>query len=307
MKKQDDHPKTRDVILLSFAVDLLDVILAFVVAALSGSIVMVSQVLEGVADLISSGLLVIGLQRSSKHSDKGHPFGYGREIYFWALISALVTFGISASLSFYLGWQRFFRPEEVHDLPLTFGVLILTLFTNSYAFLKSLQSLLRKRDIRKIIPIFYRSSLVETKTTFILDLMGSSASLFGIIALLIYFYTKDYRYDGVGAMAIGASTAIFAYFLILGIRDLMIGRSAPPEVEERIKKATKKIKEVEDVLGLKTMHIGSGRLLVNLDVHLNDQLTTNQIEKLIDQIKKEVRKEVPSAKNIQVELETPES
>lgn len=306
MDKKDDHPKARDVILLSFAVDLLDVILAFVVAALSGSIVMVSQVLEGVADLISSGLLVIGLEKSARRSDKGHPFGYGREIYFWALISALVTFGISATLSFYLGWQRFMKPEQIHNLPWTFGVLILTLFTNSYAFIKSLQSLLRKRDIRKIIPIFYRSSLVETKTTFILDLMGSSASLLGLVALVVYKITGDYRYDGLGAMLIGASTAVFAYFLILGIRDLMIGRSASAEVEDKIKSATKRVKDVEDVLGLKTMHIGSGRLLVNLDVHLSNHLTTDRIEKLIDDIKKEIRKEVPSAKNIQVELETPE-
>lgn len=267
---------------------------------------MFSQVLEGVADLISSSFLLIGLQSSKKGANQSHPFGYGREIYFWSLISALVMFGISATLSFYLGFERFNKPEQIKNINFAFFILIVTVFTNGYGFFLSLKRLLRKRSIKGIIQIFYRSSLVETKTTFILDLLGALASILGIAALAIYQITGDYRYDGLGAMVIGITQTFFAYLLIMGIRDLMVGRSAPLAVEERIKNAAKNIKEVEDVLGIKTMHIGAEKLLVNIDVHLSSKLTTEQIEKLIDDIKAEIRKEVPNAKHIQIELETPE-
>lgn len=296
--------KTKDVVLTSLLVDCLDVALSVLVALLSGSVIMFSQVLQGLADLICSALLMIGLQSSKREEDKTHPFGYGREIYFWTLIAALVMFAISSFLSIHLGWERFIRPEPVRNIYLAFGILALTLITNGYAFWLSFIRLLRNRSWKSVATIFFRSSLVETKTTFTLDLMGSMASLFGIIALVIYRITGDARLDGLGAIFIGVIIALFAYLLIMGIKDLLVGRSASREIEERIIKATKNIREVDSVVGLKTMHIGSGRLLVNIDVNLNATLTTRQIEKLIDAIKKEVRLHVPAVKHIQVELES---
>ncbi len=94
-------------------------------------------------------------------------------------------------------------------------------------------------------------------------------------------------------------------FLILSIKDLLIGKSASLEAEAAIRKATMRVKEVKNVLDLKTMHIGSEKLLVNMEVHLTNNLTTDQIEKLVDKIKENIAKEVPAVKHIQVELEAP--
>lgn len=296
---------TRKVILTSFTVDLLDVLLNFSAALISGSVVMLTQVLEGASDLASSGFLIVGFKRSLQKEDKNHPFGYGTEIYFWSLLSALVMFGLASTLSFYFGWERFFHPEPIKDINLALIILIVTLFTNGYAFMLSFLRLLRKRPPSHIWRIFYRSSLVETKTTFILDLMGTIASLVGTTALGIYVLTGDMRFDGLGAMIIGIVLAVFSIFLVLGIRELFIGKRASEETEEKITKAALEIEEVEEVLGIKTLHIGSERLLVNLDVHMISDLSTRELEKLIDKIKDRIREEVPSVKHIQVELETP--
>lgn len=304
-KKKFIRISANRVIFTSFAVDFLDVILSLVVAILSGSVVMLSQVLEGIADLAASGLLLVGLQRSSLRADRAHPFGHGREIYFWTLLAGLLMFGITASFSIFFGWRRFLHPEPIHNLNLAFLVLGITLITNGYAFWLSLKRILKNRGIKKTVQLFFHSSLIETKATFILDLMGSAASLLGIISLLIYQITNDLRFDGLGAIAIGVTTGIFAYFLILSIKDLLIGKSASLEAEAAIRKATMKVKEVKNVLDLKTMHIGSEKLLVNLEVHLTNNLTTDQIEKLVDKIKENILKEVPAVKHIQVELETP--
>lgn len=296
---------SKRVVTVSFLVDFLDVLLSLFVAVVTGSVIMLTQVLEGLADLVSSGFLLVGLFRSGHREDKMHPFGYGKEIYFWTLISALVMFGITSTFSIHFGLDRFFRPRHIENLNLAFLILALTFFTNGYAFLLSWRRLLKKRDFSQIVKIFYRSSLVETKVTFILDLMGTMASILGMFALALYALTGDFRFDGLGAIVIGVVLAIFAYLLILGIRDLMIGRSASAETEARIKKAALSVAEVKGILGLRTLYIGSDKLLVNLDVHMQSRLTTRELEKLIDKIKEKIREVVPSVKYLQVELETP--
>lgn len=305
VNKKKQTISAKRVVVTSFLVDVLDILLSLFVAVLSGSVVMLTQVLEGISDLISSGFLLVGLVKSRQKADRVHPFGYGREIYFWTLLAALVMFGITSTFSIYLGYKRFIVPEPIHNLTFAFFVLFLTLGTNGYAFLLSYKRLLKKRRHIDIVKIFYKSSLVETKTTFILDLMGTTASFLGILALGVYAVTGDLRFDGLGAMLMGTVLALFSFLLIAGIRDLLIGKSASLATESRIKKAAMEIPEVKNILGIKTLHIGSEKLLVNLDVHLQSKLTTRQIEKLIDDVKEAIREKVPSAKHIQVELETP--
>ena len=84
-----------------------------------------------------------------------------------------------------------------------------------------------------------------------------------------------------------------------------MGRSASTQTEDRIKKAALSVEEVESVLEIKTLHVGPERLLVNLDVNMKDNLSTQNLEILIDKIKERIRSEVPSVKYLQVELETP--
>lgn len=295
----------RRVIVISFLVDISDIALNLSVAIVSGSVIMVTRLLEAIADLTASGFLLIGLHRSMRKDDKTHPFGYGREIYFWTLLSALVMFGLTSTLSFYFGWVRFNNPEPVQNIKLALLVLIITFFTNFYAFFLSFRRLLHNRPIKHVIQIFYRSSLVETKTTFILDLMGTLASLVGAFALGIYVLSGDMRFDGLGAMAIGLTLAVFSVFLLLGIRDLLIGKSASEETEKKIINAALEVDEVKGVLDLKTLHVGPERLLVNLEVHMKQHLSTRELEKLIDKVKESIQKELPSVKYLQVELEPP--
>ncbi len=303
--KQIQTVSVRRVVATSFVVDILDVLLSFFVTILSGSVVMLTQVLEGLADLAASGLLLVGFRRSLQKEDEIHPFGYGTEIYFWSFLSAIIMFALTSSLSFYFGWQRFLHPEPLKNIPIALIVLLITFFTNSYAFLLSYARLLKKRPPMHIFRIFYRSSLVETKTTFILDLMGASASFLGMIALGIYILTGDRRLDGLGAMVIGVILAICSFYLVLGVRDLMLGRRASAETEEKIREGALEVEEVEDVLDIKTLHIGTEKLLVNLDVHMKSRLGTRELEMLMDKIKEKIRSRVPSAKYIQIELETP--
>lgn len=298
------RPSASRVIITSFLVDFIDVLTSFVVAMLSGSVVMIAQVLEGLTDLAASGFLLIGLIRSKMPSDKKHPFGYGLEIYFWTMLSSVLILGVTSTLSIYFGWKRLISPLLIHNIYLAFAVLGFTVFTNGYALSLSIKRLLRGRSLFKIREIFSHSSLIETKTTFVLDLTGSLASIFGLVALVFYQITGNLIFDGLGAIAIGCLLAVFGVVLLVPLRELMIGQSASEEVEGKIRKATLSQSEVKTVLDLKTLHIGTEKLLVNAEVNLKSNLTTKEIEGIIDKIKESIKKEVPEVSHIQIEVET---
>lgn len=295
----------RKVIITSFLVDVVDVSLNLTIAILTGSVVMLAEMLQGLADLTATGFLLIGLKTSSRPADKKHPFGHGRELYFWTLLSALLMLVVTSTLSFNFGLQRFTHPKLIDNAYLTYIALFIAISTNGYALSLSVNRLLKGHPGTKILDRFFQSSRVETKTTFILDLMGTVSALLGLIALLLYGITGNAQFDGLGAMIIGASLAILSFFLVLSVKDYIIGRSASVSVQHRIIQAALKTPEVHDVLDLKTLHIGQSNLLVNLEVHLKNDLTTDEIEKLMDKIKAAIQKEVPAIQHIQIELETP--
>src|SRR5688572_32932438 len=122
------------VLITTFLVDLLDVAINLVVAILTGSVVLLAEFFQGLADLTAAGLLLVGYKRANKRPDKRHPFGYGKEVYFWTLISAVVMMTFTATASFYFGLMRFLEPEEIDRLWLGYGTLAITLVTNLYAF-----------------------------------------------------------------------------------------------------------------------------------------------------------------------------
>lgn len=293
------------VVLTSLVVDISDVIMNVIVAMLSGSVIMLSQALEGGADLLASFLLFLGVRRSKRPSDRRHPLGYGRELYFWTFLAALSTFTITAGASFYFGFKRFINPEPISHLGLSLLSLSIALLTNGYSTYLSFQRLIGRFSFEKIREAFIHSALIATKTTFVLDLMGSIASVLGLLALFLYMITGNLRFDGLGAMAVGVVLAILAFFIINGAKDLLVGQSASPLIEEKIKKATLSDPNVKSVISLQTLHIGTEKLLVNLEINLSDELTTDEIEVLIDKIEESIKKDVPSAKNILIELESP--
>ncbi|MCR4264193.1 MAG: cation diffusion facilitator family transporter [Candidatus Roizmanbacteria bacterium] len=294
------------VVFTSFLVDVSDVIINFIIAGLTGSVVIWAEFLQGAADLIASSLLLVGIRRSKMKPDRRHPFGFGKELYFWTLLSAIVMVTVASSFSIYFGVERTLHPEPIANIFFALGVLLFATVTNGYALSLSTVRLIGKNNLKYIWNLFWNSPHVETKNAFIQDLMGTSSALVGLASLLLYYTTGIGAFDGIGAIVIGIILAVLTSSLIHGLHDLVIGRSAPKRIEEKIKTTVLSVPEVLEVLDLRTMIVGSDKFLVNIEVHMQDQLTTDQLERLIDQIKKEVQDDVPSIQHIQVELESPD-
>lgn len=293
------------VVLTSFVVSLGDVTLNLLVALLTGSTVMLSQALQGLSDLITGGILYTGVRRSKQQSDDEFQFGYGREVFFWVLIAGIVMFGGTGMASVYLGYQEIISPTPIENVWLALIMLCFGITTNAYAFYLSLRRLRERGGGNGWWEHLIASSLVETKATFVIDFLGTLAATVGLISLTLFALTGVDELDGLGSIIIGSLMMIAALLLIRDVRDLIVGRSVDKQTTWQIIAAAKAVKGVNDVLDIRTMYLGSERLLVVLEVHVRDGLETDTIERLTDNVKRKVKELVPIAHHIQVEIETP--
>jgi cation diffusion facilitator family transporter len=296
---------TKRVLLTSFVVDALDTFINVVIAIFTGSAIMLAEAFQGFADLTSVTMLLIGFERSKKRSNKQHPFGYGKELYFWAILSVFMIIGLTATLSFYSGLQKWRNPSDINFVGIAYAALIVAVVTNSYAFWLSLRKLLKNNPVKKFVRVFLETSDVAPRTTLVLDAMGALAAAFGLISLIVYGITGDARFDGLGAMIIGVLLAVLALTLLFTTKSLVTGRSASKELEDDIKKAAQKIPEVKKVLELRTMMLGTNTLLINIKVHIRDNLSTDQVEEVIDDIKESIQRKIPGRTHINIEPESP--
>lgn len=295
------------VVSTSLAVSVSDVVLNLLVALFTGSTVMLSQALQGFSDLLTGGILFLGVRRSRREADSQYQFGYGREVFFWVLMAGIIMFLGTGAASVYLGYQQVVDPSAVSNVWLALAMLTFGFVTNGYSFSLSVRRLHRLHPGTSWARQLLRSSVVETKATFLIDFLGTFAALIGLIALLIYSATGNPAFDGFGSIAIGLSMMFVAVLLVRDVRDLIVGKAVEPDVSARITQAAQSIAGVNSVLDLRTMYLGSAKILVILELHMHDSLTTQQIEKISDNVKRVVQQNVPEVHHIQVEVETPDT
>jgi cation diffusion facilitator family transporter len=299
-------PSDVRVVATSLVVSISDVLLNLLVALLTGSTVMISQALQGFSDLITGGLLFLGVKRSKKEADLRYQFGYGREIFFWVLVGGIFMFMGTGGLSFYFGYQQVIHPDPIRNTILALAMLGFGFVTNCYALSLSIKRLHRVDAKLNWWRQLTHSSIVETKATLLIDFMGTTAAVLGLIAIGLYVLTGNAQFDGIGSMSIGASMMVASLLLIKDVRDLIVGRSVDVEVAEEITRVTESVTGIRSVLDLRTMYLGSAKLLVIIEVHVEDGLETDEIEKVVDTVKEVVTENVPQVHHIQVEIETPD-
>ncbi len=292
----------------SVLVSIGDIVINLGLALLSGSAVMLSQALQGTADLLSATLLLVGVKKSSRQADDTHPFGFGREIFFWALLASIFTLVATGIFVVTKGVGQVVAQNKLDYANYAIIVLAFGLLSNGYSMrisLKRIGSGLSSASIKDVINRVIHSSLIETKTTLLIDTMGSVSAAIGLLSLAMYQVTGAAIFDGIGAIAVGLITMAGALLLIYNLKNLLVGVSPRPEVINQIRDIASNIKHVNDVLDLRAITIGSGKILVILEIHFEDKLTTDEIEKITDEIKDALKSQMNIIHRVQVEAETP--
>jgi len=297
-------PTTKQVLFTSLRVDAAGLVINIVVAAITGSAVMLVEALEGFAGLCSVSMLVAANKRSQRKATKLHPFGYGREISYWSTIAAFIIVAAVGVIAINVGYKKVLAtsPSPVHHTWLAYIALVLSIGANGYSCTTSLKKLLDGQSVQSITRVFMTSPMVGPKTTVVLDAMGTTVALVGLFSLGVYGLSgfSMGQFDGIGALAMGVGLLVSAAALLISVRGLVMNQGAPRELERKIRDAAREVPEVKHVIGMQTTMVGSDKMLANIDVHLKDGLNTDQVEKVVEEVK-EATEQVNEGLQVHVE------
>lgn len=280
-------------------------VLKFVAAFISHSSAMLAEAFHSLADTGNQALLLLGFTLSARPADEKHPFGYGKERYFWAFVVAMGIFTVGATFSVYEGVMRIKESHPIRNYYLPFVVLAFAFVFEFFPWKMAVKQFWGMREGRSLLQTFKDSR----DPALITVLLEDSAALIGVIiaslGIGLTILTGSAIYDGIASIAIGVVLTMVAFFLALESRDLLIGESASRRDRAKIRKILHSFPEVERVLELLSMHIGPDEVLLNMNLEFRDGLTTAQIEKLVDDIERAIMEQLPKVKRIFIEADTP--
>jgi len=273
----------------------------FVVAGITGSSAMLSEGIHSAVDTFNGVLLLVGLKLSKRPATPEHPFGHGKELYFWSLIVAVLIFGLGGGVSFYEGIQHIRAPEPMRDPTWNYVVLAAAFVFEGTSFLIALKQF---RAQAKGTPFWQALDRSKDPTTYTV-LAEDSAALMGLLvaALGIYLgHALDMPVlDGVASVVIGVLLAGVAVLLIAQARGLLIGEGIRPETARAIRAIALEQTSVEDVGHVLSMYIGADEALVIVDVNFKDDISTGEAGDAIAAIETEVRARFPTIRRIFIE------
>jgi cation diffusion facilitator family transporter len=273
-------------------------------AVVSGSSAMLAEALHSIADTGNQGLLLLGMKRAERPADEDHPFGHGKERFFWTFVVAVSLFTLGAGFSIYHGVMGLLHGHELSDPLIALIVLAVAAVFESLALRTAWRQFQAKRGGRSV-----RRALREAKDPEILTVLGEdTAALSGItvaiVGIVLSRVTGEPAFDAAASIAIGLILGVTAYFLAREMLGLLLGEAATPPVRRRVVEIVTGFETVERVVDLRTMHLGPQELLIALDVLFHDGLDTDAIERAIDEIEAAIRDALPDARAIFVEPET---
>ena len=287
-------------------------VLKLVAAVITGSSGMMAEALHSVADTTNQIFLLLGLRFYKRPASDKHPFGYGKERFFWSFIAAIFIFGVGATYAIYEGIEKLAHPHPPTNLGWAYAVLAISfvLETGSIA-LAIYQEVKEAHHEGLSFADYLRESKDPTAKTVLFE---DSAALIGIVIATVGLLLTDYQvggsvgayWDGVASILIGLVLAVVAFALARTSRGLLLGEAANPKVLDAIKQAIESHPNVENVVELLTMHLAPKQILINAHVKLRPDLVTGDIEKSIEQIEDRIKRAEPKVEMMFIEVARPE-
>ncbi|MGK6356935.1 cation diffusion facilitator family transporter [Sphingomonas sp. DT-207] len=294
------------VILAALAANLGIAVAKFVAAAITGSS---SMLTEGVHSVVDSGnqlLLLYGQHRARHPPDAEHPFGYGRELYFWAFVVAILIFGLGAGVSIYEGWRHIAAPEPLRDPLINYVVLAVAVTLEGTSWAIALRAFARARGESG-----WWEAVRDSKdpASFIV-LFEDSAALAGLMIAGVGIWAShawaDPRIDGVASIVIGCILAAVAGLLAREAKGLLIGERANAEVIACVRIVLAGHPEIVRINHVRTIHSAPESIFVAISADFDDALSMGAGETLIETIEHELRARMPALSSIYIRPEKTE-
>ncbi len=295
------------VVYVALAGNLMIAIAKFVAAAFTGSSAMLSEGVHSLVDTVNELLLLYGLRRAAMPPDRTHPFGHGRELYFWSFIVALLVLAMGAGVSFYEGVMHIRNPEPITHPLINYVVVGVSLLFEGASWCVALREFRAQKGRLGYFQAFRQS---KDPTTFTV-LLEDSAALLGLLVALAGLTAAQLMnmpvLDGVASIGIACVLAVSALLLARETKGLLIGESAHPVVSETILAIAKADPGVRSANGVLTVQMGPNQVVAALSAEFEDALTTPQIEACINRIEAQAKAAHPEIVSLFVKPQTSET
>jgi cation diffusion facilitator family transporter len=288
-------------VIAALAVNLGIAITKFVAFLFTGSASMLAESVHSVADTGNEVLLLIGSGRSRRARTELHPFGYGRERYFYAFVVAVMLFTVGAAFSCYDGVHKILSPEPVRSPAVAFAVLGVCAVLESFSLRTAVREANQEREGRSWRSFVHATKAPELPVVLMEDLAALIGLAFAFTGVLLSVVTGSGVWDGVGSVGIGLLLACAAFIVGFETKSLLIGESASAEVSASIVNALEHGPERFRVIHLRTSHVGPESLLVTAKIAVPGSLPAAVLAAGIDAAEKRVRDAVPIAEAIYLE------
>lgn len=294
----------KKVIYAALAGNALIAVTKFVAAGITGSSAMLAEGIHSVVDTGNQGLMLHGTARAKKPADDKHPFGYGRELYFWAFVVAILIFAVGAGVSLYEGVVKVLHPHPVTNPVVNYVVLLLAMGFEGWAFSVAYKEFRQLQGARGIV-----QAVREAKDpTVITVLFEDTAALSGLAVAFIgvgmaHLFGWPVM-DGVASIVIGVILGLTAFFLAYETKGLLVGESALPHVAAGIRDVVREEADVERLNQVLTLQLGPNDVLATVGVEFADGLPTGRIEQVIARLDTAIKQAQPEVTRVYIEAAT---
>lgn len=296
------HSESRKTIFAALGANLAIAIAKLAAGLIGHSAAMLAEAAHSIADTMNQVFLLISLSLGDRRPDQEHPFGYGKERFFWALLAAVFIFVSGAVFSLFEGVRTILGGSvgEETAFVISYAVLGFSLLAEGASLLRAIAQVRGEaRNAGKPVSVYLRQSNDPTVRTVLFE---DSAAVTGVVLALVgvalHNLTGERIWEGAASIAIGILLVVIAYTLGSFTKHLLIGEGARPEQRELLRAAIERHPEVEEVLELLTMYLGPTDMLVAVRLDLRDDLTAREVEDLSNRIDRELREADPDVAQV---------
>jgi cation diffusion facilitator family transporter len=270
----------------------------FIAAAITSSSAMLTEGVHSLVDSTNQLLLMWGRRQSKKPADKYHPFGYGRELYFWSFVVAVLVFALGAGVSIYEGIIHLHYPHGTVSPLVAYVVLIVAFMLDGWSTVEAYREFRATKGKLGWIEAIRRS---KDPAAFIV-LLENGAAMAGIVVAAIGLYLAELTgnpfYDGAASIVIGLILAITAFVLAYESKGLLIGEAADPELVKSLHDLACGMPGVVGVGHVLTSHSSPDQITVMMNVDFDDEIPARQVEQVVCQIEHEARERWPQVRRL---------
>jgi cation diffusion facilitator family transporter len=298
-------PMVGKVVIVAFAANLAIALTKFTAAALTGSSAMLSEGIHSLVDTVNEVLLLYGMKRAGKSPDASHPFGYGRELYFWSFVVSLLVLALGSGAAFYEGVSHLLNPRPTQAPLINYGVLAMSFVFEGSSWWFTLKAFRKTKGSQTYFEAFRASKDPSTFTVLFEDtsaLIGLTIALAGVAGAQLLALPK---LDGMASLGIGVVLAASSLLLARETKALLIGEPAHGAVRAAILAIACADPAIRTANGVITVQMGPSQIVAALSAEFEDALTTGEIEACVNRVEDAIKSAHPDITVLFVKPQTP--